>query len=283
MKWEYFGTGLALLGIGITMVLALPPPWWPSMPRGFVRAGLFIGLAFIIYGTAFTAMGIWPDELRPKLLPIVAMCLGLSIFIAGSIWFSRMAPPRHEAETSPLDGTIQVSAEPANYPTVASNKMYEMEMATPIISEGVVLVSFIYSVGTTFPARNPDILPFSGWRFRITNYGKTAVINTHIPFRVEFYPNTEKSKKYVVSRAPPFSIAPGESIDMYAMNYSTDTEVSVSAPEIAEGFVPGGTKPETFKLIPSLITAATIPPFTPKSLPALSHPAPAPPNKPEEK
>ena len=31
---------------------------------------------------------------------------------------------------------------------------------------------------------------------------------------------------------------------MYAMNYSTDTEVSVSAPEIAEGFVPGGTKPE---------------------------------------
>ena len=34
MKWEYFGTGLAFLGIGITVVLALPPPWWLSMPYG---------------------------------------------------------------------------------------------------------------------------------------------------------------------------------------------------------------------------------------------------------
>jgi hypothetical protein len=64
MKWEYFGTGLALLGIGITMVLAIPPPWWPNMPRGVVRVGIFIGIVFVVYGLALAAMGIWPDTLR---------------------------------------------------------------------------------------------------------------------------------------------------------------------------------------------------------------------------
>ena len=32
VKSEYIGTGLALAGIGITLMVALPPPWWPKMP-----------------------------------------------------------------------------------------------------------------------------------------------------------------------------------------------------------------------------------------------------------
>jgi len=99
MKWEYFGTGLAFLGIGITLVLALPPPWWPNMPRLAVRAGLVLGLALIVYGAAFTAMGIWPETLRPKLLPILAMCLGLTILVAGAVWFSRSDTKKHRVET----------------------------------------------------------------------------------------------------------------------------------------------------------------------------------------
>jgi hypothetical protein len=85
MKWEYFGTGLTFLGIGITMVLALPPPWWPTMPKRLVRAGLYAGLALIIFGCAFTMMGIWPEMLRPKLLPILAICTGLTILTAGIV------------------------------------------------------------------------------------------------------------------------------------------------------------------------------------------------------
>jgi hypothetical protein len=42
MRWEYFGTAAASVGIGITMVLALPPPWWPDMPSWMVRAGLIL-------------------------------------------------------------------------------------------------------------------------------------------------------------------------------------------------------------------------------------------------
>jgi hypothetical protein len=93
MKWEYFGTGLAFLGIGITMVLAFPPPWWPNMPRWIVGGGLLLGLVLIVYGTAFTAMGIWPEILRPKLLPILVVCLGSSILVAGLVWLFRIESP----------------------------------------------------------------------------------------------------------------------------------------------------------------------------------------------
>src|SRR5712671_7806071 len=92
MRWEYFGTGLAFLGIGITMVLALPPPWWPSMPRLLIRTGLFLGLALIIYGVAFTAMGFWPDILRPRLWPIIALAFGLFVTISSAVWLLQSAP-----------------------------------------------------------------------------------------------------------------------------------------------------------------------------------------------
>jgi hypothetical protein len=93
VRWEYFGTGLASLGIGITMVLALPPPWWPSMPHWMVRSGLFFGLALIVYGVSFTAMGIWPDALRPRLWPIVSLSFGLSVVVASVVWMFLVTPP----------------------------------------------------------------------------------------------------------------------------------------------------------------------------------------------
>ena len=109
MKWEYFGTGLTFLGIGITLVLALPPPWWPNMPRWAVRVGLVSGLALIVYGAAFTAMGIWPQMLRPKLLPILVVCLGASILVAGIVWLFRVQQPAksdHEARTIATPGIL---------------------------------------------------------------------------------------------------------------------------------------------------------------------------------
>ena len=86
MRWEYFGSGLAFLGIGITMVLALPPPWWPSMPRWMVQSGLVVALALMIYGLAFTIMGIWPDMLRPRLWPIVGLSFGIFVSISSAVW-----------------------------------------------------------------------------------------------------------------------------------------------------------------------------------------------------
>lgn len=99
MRWEYFGSGLALLGIGITMLLALPPPGWPNMPRWALRAGLLAGLALIIYGLAFTVMGIWPETLRPRILPILAICTGLFLIIVGSVWFAKIEIKNKESPT----------------------------------------------------------------------------------------------------------------------------------------------------------------------------------------
>ena len=60
MKWEYIGAGLALIGIGLTMVLALPPPGWPTMPIWAVRFGIATGGVLIIVGAALIALGVLP-------------------------------------------------------------------------------------------------------------------------------------------------------------------------------------------------------------------------------
>jgi hypothetical protein len=60
MKWEWIGTGLALISIGVTACLALPPPWWSKMPPAMVTGGLFVGSYFIIFGSATTLIGIFP-------------------------------------------------------------------------------------------------------------------------------------------------------------------------------------------------------------------------------
>jgi len=60
VKWEYIGAGLALIGIGLTMVLALPPPGWPTMPIWAVRFGIATGGVLIIVGAALIALGVLP-------------------------------------------------------------------------------------------------------------------------------------------------------------------------------------------------------------------------------
>jgi hypothetical protein len=92
MKWEYFGTGITFVGIGITLVLALPPPWWLKMPPILVRIGLLAGLGLIIFGGAITFMGIWPETLRPRLMPVLLMSTGLFIVVAGAVWFFKIDP-----------------------------------------------------------------------------------------------------------------------------------------------------------------------------------------------
>src|SRR5437870_3054656 len=62
VKWEYIGVGLALVGIGVTTVLALPPLGWPNMPPWAIHAGINTGGALIIIGAVLTAVGVWPTS-----------------------------------------------------------------------------------------------------------------------------------------------------------------------------------------------------------------------------
>ena len=82
MKWEYFGTGLAFIGIGLTLMLALPPPGWPKMPPALVHIGIIFGIALTVLGIILTIFGIWPVLPHPK-IPFFGMILG-ALILSGS-------------------------------------------------------------------------------------------------------------------------------------------------------------------------------------------------------
>jgi hypothetical protein len=86
MKWEYFGTGLAFVGIGITLVLALPPPWWPKMPPPLVHIGVIIGAVLTIVGVILAIFGAWPMMPNPK-IPFIGMGFAVVLLVAFAAWF----------------------------------------------------------------------------------------------------------------------------------------------------------------------------------------------------
>jgi hypothetical protein len=86
MKWEYVGTGLTLVGIGIALMLALPPPGWPKMPSPLVHIGIIFGGVLLALGIIITVFGIWGALPNPK---IAALGMGFAVlaFVGFGIWF----------------------------------------------------------------------------------------------------------------------------------------------------------------------------------------------------
>ena len=87
MRWEYIGTGLALIGIGVTLVLALPPPWWPKMSPQLINAGVLCGIALVIAGVAILIIGVVPGFPTGKIGPTFLAVLGVLFLVASAIWF----------------------------------------------------------------------------------------------------------------------------------------------------------------------------------------------------
>jgi hypothetical protein len=200
MKWEYFGTGLALLGIAVSMVLALPPPWWPSMPRWMVRGGLFLGLALLIYGVAFTAMGIWPDNLRPRLWPIVGMATGLAILVVSAVWFSQISKRDVPQKRSALDGTIRFECLQETFNLPADGKLLELVAsdndARTVGFQSHWLSEFAYK-------SNPSIIPTRYGmidKCRIVNFGTAPVFNIRITVDAVFSEQIPIAEKTVEQR-----------------------------------------------------------------------------------
>ncbi len=86
MRWEYVGTGLAILAVGVTIVLALPPPWWPKMPTPLVQIGVAFGLILFAIGFAITGVGTWPGLPEPR-GPIAVTLLGVVLLVCGGAWW----------------------------------------------------------------------------------------------------------------------------------------------------------------------------------------------------
>jgi len=90
MRWEYIGTGLAILAIGITVMLALPPPWWPKMPTPLIQIGVVLGLILAVVGFGITGLGTWPGLPEPR--GPVAMTLLGGVFLALGLGWWGFAP-----------------------------------------------------------------------------------------------------------------------------------------------------------------------------------------------
>lgn len=195
MRWEYFGTGLTFLGIGITMVLALPPPWWPSMPRWLTRTGLFLGLAFVIYGLAFAAMGIWPDILRPRLWPIVGLSLGLFVTAASIVWLFQISPAQNDRSRETKSTIQRIAVECSNQilpKMMPANETIAVISLFPIpIENGGGGIATQFS-GSGQPWRWPNLPPneaifLSAYRCEVTNYGSDPVIDFRMALDLKFY------------------------------------------------------------------------------------------------
>jgi hypothetical protein len=213
---------------------------------------------------------------------MIVCAIGFAGFAAFYFWPGKAEAPAIEA--SPLDGTIQISCENSAYPTVVPpNKMYELQLNNRFMKDGGSFIWWTFPAGTTLPTRDQAVSPIDGQRCRISNYGKIAIINVTVTFPVDFraadkMENGTKSgdiQKSAAVTTPPFSIGPGEFVDIYAMNYSTDTFAALSIPSTARGFTVGSDKLETFKLIPPFLSGTILPPFTPKSPPAQQPPSPS--------
>jgi hypothetical protein len=283
---------LAVVGVGVALFMGLPPPWWPDMPPGLVHSGVAIGVILILLGSVLVLHSAVAARQRHQMWPIVGMAFFGIGFLGCVAWYFWPSKIEAGAEKSPLDGEIQIASDPAQYPTVVpQNTFFELQLNNHFMMAGGAFLTSSQPAGSSLPLRDPSIFPSNGIRLRISNYGKLAIVNARVTFPIEFMAiqkidNGIRSGEVIKSSTVttnPFSIGPGEIVDIYAINYSTDAFAQVMIPQTAQGYAPGSDKEETFKLIPSTFAGMGMLPFVPKFPPVLSPPIPLPPDRPGKK
>lgn len=54
-----WGLGVLLLSVGLSLILGLPPNWWPKMPLYAVHAGIIAAILMLISGLAILSAGLF--------------------------------------------------------------------------------------------------------------------------------------------------------------------------------------------------------------------------------
>jgi Leucine-rich repeat (LRR) protein len=109
---ERLGTGLAVVGIGIALVMGLPPQWWPDMPPALVRAGVFVGVALIILGATLVLNSTWSAarQGRRRMLPLIGMAVFGLGFFGCAVWYfwpAKEMPTQAIAKLAELGWTVK--------------------------------------------------------------------------------------------------------------------------------------------------------------------------------
>jgi energy-coupling factor transporter transmembrane protein EcfT len=95
---ERIGIGLAVIGVGVTLFMGLPPPWWPDMPRILINGGVLFGIVLILVGACFILISTW-SAIRQgrKMLPLIGMAVFGLAFLVCVAWY--FWPPKNGAES----------------------------------------------------------------------------------------------------------------------------------------------------------------------------------------
>lgn len=189
MKWEFFGGGLAVIAIGLTLVLALPPPWWPKMPASVVHSGILLGVTLCNIGLALLLIGIWPTQFESRSLPSLLFALAIGLAISSLMWWHWIGESAAEADDNDsLDGRILVECTDAALPTVMppSGNLYHLSLH-PVATQ-VQLGRFSLPPGAPV---NWGIKSVGTYKCEVKNFSKTVMAHVDIPFKVMFYKNVK--------------------------------------------------------------------------------------------
>jgi len=81
---ERLGLGFAALGVGLSLVVGLPPNWWPKMPEPYVTIGLCVGVILTIVGSGLIIVSIYGRK-RRMTWPVFALDALLVLSVLGLI------------------------------------------------------------------------------------------------------------------------------------------------------------------------------------------------------
>ena len=104
MKWDV-GIGLGIAGLGVGLVLGVPPQWWSDMPTLLVRSAVALGVLLVLAGLGVPAFRYRP--LSPQWGPLIVMLTGAAMLLAGTVWWvlmprgGRSEPPAGAEPSAP--------------------------------------------------------------------------------------------------------------------------------------------------------------------------------------
>jgi hypothetical protein len=256
MKWDLFGGGLAVIAIGLTLSLALPPPWWPKMPSSLVHGCIAFGVIIAIIGLALLLVGILPAQLESRAGPLVLFATALGLATSSLMWWHWIGVSTEESEDNEsLDGRILVECTDEALPSAipASGNLFHLSLH-PAATQ-VQLGRFSLPPGAPV---NWGIKSVGTYKCEVKNFSKAVIAHVEIPFKVMFYKDEKtehggRSGDLVKEEDQPIQIPAlrenaSDAFEFYIYNTS-ELYVTVLIPTEASAWLVGEDDKRTVKLM----------------------------------
>jgi hypothetical protein len=187
MRWEYIATGLGLVAIGLTLMVALPPPWAPKMNPQLVQAGILGGLVLVLIGLGITIVGTWSGLPQGKLGPTFFLILGALFISTGGIWLY-MRPSSTDDERKQI--SLLLECVPSPLPSIVPPEGY-ISLVGPhrFTDKGAIVFGGQHGVPgekLTWPDDWNEKWLTTIVRCQLTNYSDVPIFNISLPITAIF-------------------------------------------------------------------------------------------------